>query len=67
MFPAILIQLVVTLAIAGLILWAITQIPMDAAIAKVIRVVIIVVVCIWAIYLLAGTLGGVPLYAPRLR
>ena len=53
-----LINLVVVLAIVGLILWAIQQIPMDAAIAKVIRVVVIVVVGIYLIYFLAGLFQG---------
>ena len=60
MFPAILIQILVVLCIAGLLLWALSQIPMDAVIARVIRVVVIVVVCIWLIYLLAGIAGGMP-------
>jgi hypothetical protein len=54
MFPAFLIQIVIVLIVAGLILWVITQIPMDAAIARIIRVVVIVAVCIWLLYLLAG-------------
>jgi|HubBroStandDraft_6_1064221.scaffolds.fasta_scaffold366368_2 hypothetical protein len=57
MFPGALIQLIVMLAIAGLILWAISQFPIDATIQRIIRVVIIVVVCIYLIYWLAG-LGG---------
>ncbi len=56
--PEALISIVIVLAIAGLILWAITQFPLDATIAKLIRVVIIVVVCIWLIYFLAGMLPG---------
>ena len=43
-FAATLISLVVWLVIAGLILWIIGQIPMDATIAKIIRVVVIVFV-----------------------
>ena len=57
MFPAILIQILVTLVIVGLILWGVSQIPMDPAIAKVIRVVVIVFVCVWLVYLLAGFSG----------
>ena len=57
MFPAVLFQILVVLLIAGLVLWAITQFPLDLVIARVIRVVVVVVVCIWAIYLLAGFLG----------
>ena len=56
MFPAALIQVLVVLLVAGLILWAVSQFPIDATIARIIRVVIIVVVCIWLIYWLAGLL-----------
>lgn len=56
MFPAALLDLLIVLVIAGLILWAIGQFPMDAAIARIIRVVIIVVVCIWLLYFLVGIL-----------
>ncbi len=58
MFPAVLIQIIVVLALAGLALWAISQFPLDATIAKLIRVIIVVAVAIWAIYLLAGLFGG---------
>lgn len=58
MFPAFLIQILIVLLIAGLILWAVSQFPIDATIARIIRVVIIVVVCIWLIYALAGMLPG---------
>jgi hypothetical protein len=56
MFPAFLIQLIVVLLIVGLVLWGISQIPMDPTIARIIRVVIIIVVCIWLIYFLVGML-----------
>ena len=65
--PEALLSLVIVLAIAGLILWAISQFPLDPTIAKLIRVVIIVVVCIWLIYFLAGLLGSPGLSFPRLR
>lgn len=58
MFPAILIQIVIVLAVVGLFLWAVTQIPMDDAIRKIIRVVIIVFVCLWLLYALMGMVGG---------
>ena len=66
MFPAPLINLVVILAIVGLLLWALSQFSIDPFVTKVIRVIIIVVVSIWAIYLIAGLLGGSPPF-PRLR
>ena len=66
MFPAILIQLLIVLCIVGLILWGISQIPMDPVIARIIRVAVIVIVGIWLIYLLAGMLPGGRLgYYPR--
>jgi len=54
MFPTALLQIIVVLVIAGLILWAINQIPMDAIIARIIRVVVIVIVCIWLLYFIVG-------------
>ena len=65
MFPAFLIQLVIVLVIVGLALWVIGQIPMDPAIARIIRVVVIVFVCLWLLYLLVGVLPTGPLYYPR--
>jgi hypothetical protein len=53
-----IIQIVVALAIVGLLLWVIQQIPMDATIARIIRVVIIVVVCIWLLTVLVQLFGG---------
>ncbi len=66
MFPGFLIQLIIVLVVVGLLLWVIQQIPMDATIARIIRVVIIVVVCIWLLYFLAGYLpaGG---FGPPMR
>ena len=58
MFPAALLQIIIALVIVGLILWVIQQIPMDPAIAKVIRVVVIVFVAIWLLYIVVGLLGG---------
>ena len=54
-----LIGLVIVLVIAGLLLWAVGQIPMDATIAKIIRVVVIVVVVLWLLTaLFPGATGG---------
>ena len=61
MFPVLLLQLVAALVIVGLILWALTQIPMDPTIAKVIRVLVIVVVCVWLVYVLLGMAGSAPI------
>lgn len=60
MFPMILIQALIVLLIVGVILWGVSQIPMDPTIARFIRVAVIVLVAIWLIYLLAGMLGAGP-------
>jgi hypothetical protein len=62
MFPAFLIQLLIVLLIAGLILWAISQFPLDPTIVRMVRVIIIVVVVIYLIYALVPLLGGGPSY-----
>ena len=41
MFPALLINVVIVLVIVGLVLWVLSQIPMDPTIARIIRVVVI--------------------------
>ena len=64
MIPLPLIQIVIALAVIGLVLWVVQQIPMDPTIARIIRVVIIVIVCIWLLSLLGGwfgVYGGTPL------
>jgi hypothetical protein len=50
-----LIPIIVTLAVAGLALWAITQLPLDATIVRLIRVVVIVVA---VLYLIDALFGG---------
>ncbi len=60
------LSIIIALAIVGLILWVVEQIPMDATIARIIRVVVIVLVCIWLLQLLAGEFGGLYLL-PRHR
>ena len=50
-----LITLVVVLAVAGLLLWAISQIPMDAVVAKIIPVVVIVFLCLYLLSFLVST------------
>jgi hypothetical protein len=59
MFPHVLIVALVVLVVAGLILWAVTQFPLDPVLARVIRVIVIVAVCLWLISLLLG--GGLGL------
>jgi len=48
----LLINVLVILVIVGVILWGINEIPMDATIKKVIRVVVIVLVLVWLLRLL---------------
>lgn len=54
---SMLISIVIGLAIVGLVLWAITQFPIDPTIAKLIRVVIVVFAVIYLLYVLQGLLG----------
>lgn len=56
-----LISLVIVLIIVGVLLWAVQQLPMDATIKTVIRVVVIAFVIIWLLQAL------VPLHPVILR
>lgn len=56
-FP--LIPIIVTLVIAGLILWAITQFPLDATIVRLIRVVVVVVAVLYLLNAIFGARLGV--------
>ncbi len=49
-----LISLLVALVVAGLILWAIAQLPLDATIAQIIRVVVIVLVVLYVLSVFTG-------------
>jgi len=60
MFPALLIHLLIVLLILGVVLWGVSQFPLDPTIMRLIKVVAIVVVAIWLIYVLAGLAGGIP-------
>ena len=51
-----LVTIVVTLLIVGLLLWAVQKLPIDAQIANVIRVIVIVAAVIWTL----GALGLLP-------
>lgn len=62
MFPAVLLQVIVILLIAGVLLWGLQQIPaVDQTIKTFSRVCVIVIVAIWLIYIVAG-LAEVPLF-----
>jgi type IV secretory pathway TrbL component len=53
-----LIPVLVVLVIAGLVLWAVAQFPLDATMVRIIRVVVVVAVVLWllqAFGLLHGT------------
>ena len=52
-----MISIVLTLVIVGVLLYLLTLIPMDATIATVIRVVVILFAIIWVVQSL-GLLGG---------
>jgi len=59
MFPAALIQVFFVLLIAGVLLWAVSAIPvLDATIKQFIRIAVIVIVAIWLIYVLMGMFGA---------
>jgi hypothetical protein len=56
----VLVQILIVLLIVGVILWGMAQFPIDPTIAKLVRVVIIVIVCIWLLMVLVSFLpsGG---------
>lgn len=58
--PDQLLYAVAVLAIAGVILWALTQFPIDATIAKLIKVVVVVFAVIYLIHVLLGLSSGSP-------
>lgn len=55
-----LLEVVAALVIVGVVLWGLGQFPVDPMIAKVIRVLVVVVVAIWIVYTLLGLAGGTP-------
>lgn len=68
MFPAPLILILGGLLIIGVLLWGLNRIPwIDADAKATIRVIVIVCVAIWLIYMLMGFLagGGVAAYPWR--
>ena len=47
-----LIAVVIVLVVLGVLLWLIeTEIPMNATIKKIIRIVVIIVICLWLLSL----------------
>ena len=63
MFPPFFLSLIVGLVIVGLVLWLLSQIPMDPAIRQIIRAVVIVCVVLWLLSILLGYGGGLALPA----
>jgi hypothetical protein len=60
-----LIELIIVLAVVGVILFLIeTYIPMAAPIKTIIRVVVVIVVCLW---LLQMFVGDIPIPGARQR
>ena len=58
MFPLPLVEIIIALIVVGILLWALGQFPIDPTIAKLIKVLVIVVVAIWICYALFGLAGG---------
>lgn len=52
-----IISILVVLVLAGLVLWACNQFPLDATIVRIIRVVVVVAVILWLLQAF-GLLGG---------
>lgn len=56
-----LIQLIITIVIIGVLLWLVeAYIPMDAAIKKILQVVVIIIVALWLLqsFGVLGYVGG---------
>jgi hypothetical protein len=53
-----LLSIVVALVVVGLLLWAVGKIPVDPTIAKIIRVLVVVVACLWLLQALGLFTGG---------
>ena len=58
----LLLYFVIALVVVGLVLWIVTLLPIDETIKKIIRVVVIVFICLWLLYVVIGFLpsGGLP-------
>lgn len=59
-----IIGIIVALAVLGLLLWAVNQIPMEGTIKKILNVIVIVLVCLWLLQQL-GLLGSIGLITVR--
>jgi len=54
MSPGFVIEIVVVLVIVGLLLWLLTQFPIDPTLHRIIRAVVIVFVVLWLLYVFIG-------------
>jgi hypothetical protein len=57
-----ILQLVAAVVIVGVVVWGLMQLPMDETFKKVARVILIVALVIWAVYVLLGMLGAQPAF-----
>jgi hypothetical protein len=56
---SLLIYAIVVCMVVGLLLWAIANLPfIPAPMAQILRVVIIVIACLWLIDMILGHVGG---------
>jgi hypothetical protein len=53
-----MLELIFTLIVLGVLLWALEQLPLDATVKRVIRVVVIVLIVLWAARALLQMAGG---------
>ena len=64
-----IVQLVVILAVVGVLLWLInTYIPMDDQVKKILNAVVIIAIVLWLLWFVLGLVGlvpGRPLFVPR--
>ncbi len=57
-----LVNVVITLVIVGVALWAInTYVPMAASVKKILNIVVVVVLCLWLLqgFGIIGSVGGI--------
>jgi hypothetical protein len=48
--PTALIAILIVWLIVGLVLWGLTQLPVDATVQRIIRVVLIIGAAIWTLF-----------------
>ena len=66
--PYGLVYVIAVLALAGIVLWALKQFPeIDATIARLIRVIVIVAVCIYVLLWLLSLIPGPGFWPPVRR